>query len=152
MNENESKYLDLAAELIEEIDNVHANSKKYIKRTFIGMAIMPVLIVIVIALVGVSKIAALFFWLAFMFAAGAYLIFLEYTDTMLKRKVESFIGDEDDMAEIQARIAEHKAAREAAEEAERLEREAIEEAEADAADAEEAAAKNKNAAKTKKAD
>lgn len=143
MHENESKYLDLVAELVEELDNVHENTRKYIKRTLIGMIIVPVIMILCILLMDVSKITTLFFWLAFMFAACSYLVFLEYTDNRLKQKVASYIGGDEEMAEIQARIAEHKAARAEAEEAERLEREAIEEAEADAADAEEAAAKGK---------
>lgn len=146
MNDNETRYLDLVAEIMEELDNVHKNSRKYMRRTLVAMVIVPVVLILVIVLIGASKITTLFFWLAFIFAACAFLVFLEYTDTTLKRKVESFVGGEEEMAEIQERIEQHKVARAEAAEAARIEREALEDAEADAADEEEAEAKAKRRA------
>jgi hypothetical protein len=106
----ESKYFELCVRLAAEIDELHKNSRRYIKRTFSTMIVMPFIILLAIFVTDMSKITALFIWLLFMFAACGYLIFLEYTDRRLSSRIKMLVGSDDDMAELREYIRRYEEA------------------------------------------
>ena len=101
MTDKNEDFYQLCIKMAAQIEAGHSNSKRYTRRTLWSMIIAPVVLLLAMFVTGTSKISIMFAWLAFLFAACSFLIFLEYTDRRMIKGVIDILGGPEAAAEIQ---------------------------------------------------
>lgn len=84
----------LYGKLLTYAEQIHQDNKRRIKHGFISLIVIPVLLVIIRLLTDSSRIVFLIVWIACMFVAAAFLIFIAYVDWQLQSTLNELAKDE----------------------------------------------------------
>lgn len=84
----------LYGKLLTYAEQIHQDNKRRIKHGFISLIIIPVLLIIIRLLTDSSRIVFLIVWIACMFVAAAFLIFIAYVDWQLQSTLNELAKDE----------------------------------------------------------
>ena len=100
MNESEKKYYELCAQMLQLLNEMHANSRRYIRRSLWNLLFTPFVMVLLLVVTEISKGALLFLWLAALFLTCGFLVFIEYIDTRMMKQARALIGEDKEWLEI----------------------------------------------------
>lgn len=100
MNESEKKYYELCAQMLELLNGMHANSRRYIRRSLWNLLFTPFVMILLLVVTEISKGALLFLWLAALFLTCGFLVFIEYIDTRMMKQARALIGEDEEWIRI----------------------------------------------------
>lgn len=75
-------------------EQVHQNNKRRIRHGLISLIVIPFVLVGILLLTDSSRIVFLIIWIACMFVAAAFLLFVAYSDWMLQATINELSRDE----------------------------------------------------------
>ena len=84
----------LYGKLLMYAEQVHQNNKRRIRHGLISLIVIPFVLVGILLLTDSSRIVFLIIWIAWMFVAAAFLLFVAYSDWMLQATINELSRDE----------------------------------------------------------